>query len=132
MSVLTDPISDFLTRIKNATRSLKEDTTAPFSQIKAEIARVLQEEGYIWSYEVIPNDGKPKISVRLKYQDNASVITDVKRVSSPGRRQYVASDEIPRVLRGLGISILSTSRGIMTGAKARKQKVGGELLAFVW
>lgn len=132
MSALTDPISDFLTRIKNATRALKEDTTAPFSQIKAEIARVLQEEGYIWSYEVVPNDGKPKISVKLKYCDNTSVITDVKRVSTPGRRHYVGSTEIPRVLRGLGISIVSTSRGIMTGARARKQKVGGELLAFVW
>ena len=132
MSALTDPISDFLTRIKNATRAAKEETTAPFSRIKAEIARVLQEEGYIWSYEVLPNDGKPKIQVKLKYQDATPVITDVKRVSTPGRRQYVASDEIPRVLRGLGISILSTSRGIMTGAKARKQKVGGELLAFIW
>src|ERR1700759_5546188 len=132
MSVITDPISDFLTRIKNATRALKEDTTAPFSQIKAEIARILQEEGYIWSYEVDTNDGKPLIKLKLKYQGQSPAITDVKRVSSPGRRQYVGVDEIPRVLSGLGIAILSTPRGVMTGSKARKQKVGGELLALVW
>jgi len=132
MSVLTDPISDFLTRIKNAGRALKEETTAPFSQIKAEIARILQEEGYIWSYEMNPNDGKPLIKVKLKYQGNVSAITDVKRASSPGRRQYVGVDEIPRVLNNLGIAILSTPKGLMTGSKARKQKVGGELLALVW
>ena len=132
MSVVTDPISDFLTRIKNATRAQKEETTAPFSGIKAEIARILQEEGYIWSYEVNPNDGKPEIKVKLKYQGQTPAITEVKRVSSPGRRQYVAVDEIPRVLSGLGIAILSTNRGVMTGSKARKQKLGGELLALVW
>ena len=132
MSVLTDPISDFLTRIKNATRAQKEETTAPFSQVKAEIARILQEEGYVWGYEMVPNDGKPLIKVKLKYQGQSPAITDVKRVSSPGRRQYVGVDEIPRVLSGLGIAILSTPRGVMTGSKARKQKVGGELLALVW
>ena len=132
MSVVTDPISDFLTRIKNASRAVKEECVAPFSGIKAEIARILHEEGYISAYEVQPNNGKPVIQVKLKYQGKTAAITDVKRVSSPGRRQYVGSQEIPRVLGGLGISIVSTSRGLMTGAKARKAKVGGELLAMVW
>lgn len=132
MSVVSDPISDFLTRIKNATRAAKEELNVPFSKIKAEIARILQEEGYIWSYEVEANDGKPQIKVRLKYQGKRSVITDVKRVSKPGLRQYVGVDDIPRVLGGLGISIVSTPKGVMTGAKARKANVGGELLAYVW
>lgn len=132
MSVVTDPISDFLTRIKNASRAAKAEMTAPFSRMKAEIARILQEEGYVWSYEVLPNDGKPQIKVKLKYQDRAPAITDVKRVSSPGLRQYVGADEVPRVLGGLGVSIISTSKGVMTGAKARRAKVGGEILAKVW
>ncbi len=132
MSVLTDPISDFLTRLKNASRAAKEVTIAPFSGIKAEIARILKEEGYISAYEVKPNEGKPEIEVTLKYQGKTPAITDVKRVSSPGRRSYVSVDEIPRVLGGLGITILSTPQGVMTGAKARKAKVGGELLAKVW
>lgn len=132
MSVVTDPISDFLTRIKNASRAAKEELTAPFSKMKAEIARILQEEGYIWSYEVDANDGKPQLKVRLKYQGKRPVITEVKRVSKPGLRKYVGVDEVPRVLGGLGISILSTPQGVMTGAKARKANVGGELLAYVW
>lgn len=132
MSVLTDPISDFLTRIKNASRAAKEDLVAPYSKIKAEVARILQEEGYIWSYEVQPNDGKPQIFVKLKYQGKTPAITDVKRVSKPGLRHYVGVDDVPRVLGGLGITILSTPKGVMTGAKARKANVGGELLAKVW
>ncbi|WP_009963518.1 MULTISPECIES: 30S ribosomal protein S8 [Verrucomicrobium] len=132
MSVLTDPISDFLTRIKNASRAAKEGASAPYSKIKAEVARILQEEGYIWSYEVQPNDGKPQIQVKLKYQGKTPAITDVKRVSKPGLRHYVGVDDVPRVLGGLGITILSTPKGVMTGAKARKANVGGELLAKVW
>jgi len=132
MSVVTDPISDFLTRIKNASTAAKEELSAPFSQMKAEIARILQEEGYIWSYEVEPNDGKPQLKLRLKYQDKRAVITNVKRVSKPGLRKYSGADDIPRVLGGLGISIVSTSKGVMTGAKARKESVGGEVLAYVW
>ncbi|MEZ0386688.1 MAG: 30S ribosomal protein S8 [Verrucomicrobium sp.] len=132
MSVLSDPISDFLTRIKNASRAAKEDLSAPHSKIKAEVARILQEEGYIWSFEVQPNDGKPQIHVKLKYQGKTPAITDVKRVSKPGLRHYVGVDDVPRVLGGLGITILSTPKGVMTGAKARKAKVGGELLAKVW
>jgi small subunit ribosomal protein S8 len=133
MSVLTDPIADFLARIRNASRAAKQDFVAPFSQIKAEIARILQEEGYIWNYEVVTGEGvKPHLKVKLKYHGKTPVITDLKRVSTPGRRHYVGHEEVPQVRRGLGISILSTSKGLMSGSAARKQKVGGELLALVW
>ncbi len=132
MAVLTDPISDFLTRWKNASRARKTEFTAPFSRIKAEIARILQEEGYIWSYEVETGEGHPQIRVKTKTTDGRAVLTDLKRVSSPGMRHYVPVDEIPRVLNGLGIAILSTSKGLMTGSQAKKQRIGGELLAIVW
>lgn len=132
MAVVTDPIADFLARLKNAGRAAKSEMLVPFSRMKAEIARILQEEGYIWSYEVLPNEGKPQIKIKLKYQGRTHAITDLKRVSKPGLRQYVGIDEVPRVLGGLGISIISTSKGVMTGAKARRAKVGGEILATVW
>jgi len=133
MSALTDPIADFLTRIRNGCRARLAEIHAPYSKIKAEISRILQEEGYIWSYEVDTASGPhPQLLLRLKYDNKQSVIRDLKRVSKPGLRSYVSSDEIPRVLGGLGISILSTSSGLMTGSKARRAKVGGELLATVW
>jgi small subunit ribosomal protein S8 len=133
MSALTDPIADFLSRIRNASRAAKQEFTAPFSQIKGEIARILQEEGYIWSYEVVAGEGvKRQLKLKLKYHGKTPVITDLKRVSSPGRRHYVGHEEVPQVRRGLGISILPTSKGLMSGRHARKQKVGGELLALVW
>lgn len=132
MSVLTDPIADFLIRLKNASRAGLDEFTAPYSKIKGEIARILQEEGYVWNYEVL-SDGKfPEIKVKVKFVEGTPALTDLKRVSKPGRRNYVPTDGIPPVRRGLGISILSTSKGIMTGASARKNKVGGELLAIVW
>ena len=133
MAVLSDPISDFLTRVKNAGAARNEGFTAPYSGIKAEIARILQAEGYIWSYEIV-GEGKDKaIKVKSKFTNNGkSIITDVKRVSKPGRRVYVPSSEIPTVRNGLGISIVSTSRGMVTGAQARKQQIGGELVALVW
>lgn len=131
MAVLTDPIADFLTRFKNAARAGKEEFTAPHSRIKADIAKILQEEGYIWNYEVVT--GKvTEIKVKPRYVDGRSVLTDLKRVSSPGRRSYVGSGEIPRVMSGLGIAILSTSKGVMSGGVAKRQKLGGELLAYVW
>ena len=129
---MTDPISDFLTRIRNAAGSSQETVYAPFSKMKSELSRILQEEGYIWSYEVDTNDAHPRLKMKLKYQGKAPVIRSLTRISKPGLRKYVASNEIPRVLGGLGISILSTSRGIMTGARAKKAKVGGELLAQIW
>ena len=133
MAVLSDPIADFLTRVKNAGIARNEGFTAPYSGIKAEIARILQAEGYIWSYEIV-GEGKDKaIKVKSKFtNEGKSIITDVKRVSKPGRRVYVPSAEIPTVMNGLGISIVSTSRGMMTGAQARKQQIGGELVALIW
>ena len=133
MAVLSDHIADFLTRVKNAGIARNESFTVPFSGIKAEIARILQEEGYIWSFEVV-GEGKDKaIKVKNKFSANGkTIITDVKRCSKPGRRQYVHSADIPTVMNGLGISIVSTSKGMMTGAKARKQQIGGELIALVW
>ena len=133
MAVLSDPIADFLTRVKNAGVARNEGFTAPYSGIKAEIARILQAEGYIWSYEIV-GEGKDKtIKVKSKFtNEGKSIITDVKLVSKPGRRVYVPSAEIPTVMNGLGISIVSTSRGMMTGAQARKQQIGGELVALIW
>jgi small subunit ribosomal protein S8 len=131
MAVLTDPISDFLTRFKNAARAGNEEFTAPYSKIKADIAGILKDEGYIWNYEVLT--GKvTELKVKPKFVDGRSVLTDLKRVSKPGRRQYVGAGEIPRVMSGLGISILSTSKGVMSSGSAKRQNLGGELLANIW
>jgi len=133
MAVLSDPVSDFLTRLKNASSAGNESFTAPFSKMKAEIARILQEEGYIWNYETTTEGAFPQLVVKVKYSDaGEAVLHNVKRVSKPGLRQYVGADEIPRVLSGLGIAIISTSKGLMTGQKARKAKLGGEIIANVW
>ena len=133
MAVLSDPISDFLTRLKNASRAGNETFTAPYSKMKGEIARILKGEGYIWNYEVKTDGQFPVIEVKVKYSDSGvPVLTDLKRVSKPGLRRYVGAGEIPRVLNGLGISILSTPKGLKTGTHARKEKLGGELLAYVW
>lgn len=132
MSALIDPIADFLTRIRNAAAAGHEEVYAPFSKIKAEMSRILQEEGYLWSYEVDTKNKHPRLKLKIKYQGRTPVIRNLKRVSKPGIRTYVGCDEIPKVLGGLGISILSTSRGLMTGAKAKKSKLGGELLATIW
>ena len=131
MAVLTDQISDFLTRFKNACRAGNEEFIAPYSKIKADIARILQEEGYAWNYEVVTGD-RTVLKVKPKFIDGRAVLTDLKRVSSPGRSHYVGSGEIPRVMSGLGISILSTSKGVMSGGNAKRQKLGGELLANIW
>lgn len=131
MAVLTDPISDFLTRFKNAARAGNEEFTAPYSKIKADIAEILKQEGYIWKFEVVTGE-RTELKVSPKFVDGRPVLTDLKRVSKPGRRQYVGSQDIPRVLSGLGISVLSTSKGVMTGASAKRQKLGGEILANVW
>ena len=132
MAVLTDPVSDFLTRLKNACRAGLEEFTAPHSKFKADIAKILEEEGYIWNYEVVTSGKFPEIKVKVRYNEERPVLTDLKRVSRPGRREYVGSGEIPRVLNGLGIAILSTSRGVMTGARAKRENIGGEVLAYVW
>ncbi|MBC8127792.1 MAG: 30S ribosomal protein S8 [Gloeobacteraceae cyanobacterium ES-bin-144] len=131
MAVLTDPISDFLTRFKNAARAGNVEFSAPYSKIKADIARILQEEGYIWNYEVVTGK-RTELKLKPKFVDGRAVLTDLKRVSTPGRRHYVGADAVPRVMSGLGISILSTSKGVMSGGNAKRQKLGGELLANVW
>ena len=132
MAVLSDPISDFLTRFKNASRAGNAEFNAPHSKVKMEIARILKEQGYIWNYELDTSGSFPEIKVTTKYVDGKPALTDLKRVSKPGRRQYVGAGEIPRVLNGLGISIISTSKGLMTGHQAKKQNMGGEVLAMVW
>ena len=132
MAVLSDPVADFLTRLKNACRAGLEEFTAPHSRLKADIAKILEQEGYIWNYEIVTSGQFPQIKVKVRYSDNRPVLTDLKRVSRPGRRSYVGAGEIPPVLNGLGISILSTSRGVMTGARAKRENIGGELLAYVW
>ncbi len=133
MSALTDPISDFLTRLRNACTAGKSEIMAPYSKMKAEIARILKQEGYISNFEVETGTRPfPQLKVVNKFVNRAPAITGLKRVSKPGLRRYVGSGEIPRVLGGIGISILSTSKGLMSGREAKKQNVGGELLAFVW
>lgn len=130
---VTDPIADMLTCIRNANIANHEVTELPSSKIKAEIARVLKEEGYITNYEVVePEAGKPRLRLTLKYANRRRVITNLKRVSKPGLRVYAGKSELPRVLGGLGIAILSTPKGLLTDKDCRKQGVGGEVLAFVW
>ena len=132
MSQISDPIADFLTRLRNSNRALQAETTAPYSTIKAEIARILKQEGYISNYEVDTTGQFPQIKVTNKLTNRTSAITGLRRISKPGLRKYVGVGEIPRVLGGMGISILSTPRGIVSGREAKKQNVGGELLAYVW
>jgi small subunit ribosomal protein S8 len=132
MSTVTDPIADFLTRVRNGVRAQQPEVLIPYSKIKAEVARVLKEEGYISDYSVDTSAAHPRIKVINKLVDRSSAIAGLRRVSRPGLRRYVGADEIPRVLGGMGLAILSTSQGILSGREARKQKVGGELLAYVW
>jgi len=132
MAALTDPISDFLIRIKNAYMAGNEECSSPYSKMRAEIAGILKDEGYIWGYEIDKEGKFPQIRVKTRFVDNEAALHDLKRISRPGLRRYVGAQEIPRVLNGMGISILSTSKGIMTGHNARKENIGGELLAQVW
>lgn len=132
MSALTDPIADFLTRLRNASRAGKGEVLAPYSKIKFEIAKILKQEGYVSAVEVEKAGDFQNIKVTTKFVNRAPAITGLKRVSKPGLRKYVGSKEVPRVLGGLGISILSTPKGILSGREAKKENVGGELLAHVW
>jgi len=132
MSTVTDPIADFLARVRNGVRAQKPEVLIPYSKIKAEIARIFKEEGYISDYSVDTSGAHPRIKVVNKLVDRSTAIAGLRRVSRPGLRRYVGADEIPRVLGGMGLAILSTSRGILSGREAKKQKVGGELLAYVW
>ena len=132
MSTITDPVADFLARVRNGARAQQPVVLIPYSKIKAELARILKEEGYISDYSVDTSGDHPRIKIINKLVDRSSAIAGLRRVSRPGLRRYVGADEIPRVLGGMGLAILSTSRGILSGREARKQKLGGELLAYVW
>jgi len=129
---LTDPVADFLARIRNAIRARHQKLDVPASKLKAEIARILKEEGYISNYKTQEEDGKLILRVYLKYGGTESAIRDLARISRPGCRVYIGRDEIKRVQGGLGISILTTPKGVMTGRQARREGVGGELLCEVW
>jgi len=131
--MLTDPIADMLTRIRNANMVSNPKVELPSSNVKQAIAAVLKREAFIKSYRVETREGKKVLQIYLRYSDDAQkVITHLERVSKPGCRKYVNRDEIPRVLNGLGICILSTSRGIITGEEARRLGVGGEVLCYIW
>ena len=130
---ITDPIADMLTRIRNANSAKHETVDVPVSNMKKAIAEILLEEGYIKSYEIVDDGKQGMIHITLKYASNKEkVISGLQRVSKPGLRVYAGRDELPRVLKGLGIAIVSTSKGVMTDKKARKENIGGEVLAFVW
>ncbi len=131
--MLTDPVADMLTRIRNANKALHDTTSMPASKLKLEIARLLKEEGYITDFGVESGESFDLLVIKLKYgRGRERVLTDLKRVSKPGRRIYARKDRLPRVLGGMGISILSTSRGLMTSRKAAEEGVGGEVVCFVW
>jgi len=131
--MLTDPIADMLARIRNANRALHETTAMPSSRLKQQIARLLKEEGYIRDFRVEAGESYDTLVIELKYGRNRErVLTDLKRVSKPGRRVYARKDRLPRVLGGMGIAILSTSGGVMTARSAEQKGVGGEVICFVW
>ena len=129
---ITDPIADMLTRIRNANSARHDTVDVPASNMKKSIAQILLDEGYIKSYQIVDDGTQGVIHITLKYNGKDKVITGLRRVSKPGLRGYVGADELPRVLRGLGIAIVSTSKGVMTDKAARAAHVGGEVLAFVW
>ena len=131
--MMTDPVADMLTRIRNSNRALHETAEMPSSRLKIEIARLLKDEGYIKDYRVTKGDAFDTLVVELKFGSNRErVITDLKRISKPGRRIYARKDRLPRVLGGMGTAILSTSRGIVTSREAEELGVGGEVICFVW
>ncbi len=133
MAVVTDTIADMLTRIRNANQMRYEEVRVPSSNLKQEIARILKDEGFIKDYKLEKNDVQGTLVLTLKYTDKKErVITGLKRISKPGLRVYAKNTEIPKVLNGLGIAILSTSKGIMTDKQARKENIGGEVLAYIW
>jgi small subunit ribosomal protein S8 len=131
--MMTDPIADFLSRLRNAQMARHKTTTAPASKLKMRIAQILKDEGYIEDVRLDENDGRPQLHVTLKYDDRQQpVIEGVSRVSRPGLRRYSAADALPKVRGGIGLAIVSTSRGVMTDHQARKDRVGGEVLCTVW
>jgi small subunit ribosomal protein S8 len=130
---LTDPVADLLTRIRNAINARHQKLDVPASKLKLEIARILKEEGYVANFKATEEEGRKVLRIYLKYStDSAAAISNLQRISRPGCRVYVGRNEIPRVLGGLGINILTTPKGVMTGRQARKQGLGGEILCEVW
>ncbi|KRM19767.1 30S ribosomal protein S8 [Ligilactobacillus hayakitensis DSM 18933 = JCM 14209] len=130
---MTDPIADFLTRIRNANLAKHESLEVPASKIKRDIAEILKNEGFVRDVEYIDDDKQGIIRVFLKYgKDNERVISGIRRISKPGLRSYVKADAVPKVLNGLGIAIISTSEGVITDKEARAKKIGGEVLAYIW
>ena len=129
---MTDPIADMLTRIRNANQNHAKVVSMPTSKMKEQIAAILKDEGYISNYKIEKNEVQNTLTLTLKYIDRERVITGLKRISKPGLRVYAKSNEIPKVLNGLGIAIVSTSKGIMTDKQARKESLGGEVLAYIW
>ena len=130
--VMTDPIADMLTRMRNANQMKYENVDIPASKLKKQILELLKKEGYIVGYKVVKGDVQDTFRVTLKYLANERVVKGLKRISKPGLRVYAKTNEIPKVLNGLGIAVISTSLGLLTDREARKQKVGGEILAYVW
>ncbi len=133
MVLVTDPIADMLTRIRNANQMRYKEVQVPFSKMKEELSKILKEEGFISDYKIVKADVENMLVLILKYgAKKERVITGLKRISKPGLRVYAKVDEIPKVLNGLGIAIISTSNGIMTDKRARKEQIGGEVLAYIW
>jgi small subunit ribosomal protein S8 len=131
--MLTDPISDYLTRIRNALAAEHAEVEVPASRLRKEMTRILKEQGYVSDYAVEPTRVGDVIRIELKYtEDRRPVISGLQRISRPGRRRYVAQDDVPRVMGGMGTAIISTSAGVMTGHEAKQQGVGGEVVAYVW
>lgn len=130
--MLTDPIADMLTRIRNAVRIKSDRVDMPASRMKLEVAKILKEEGFIRAYKILKYKKQGILRINLKYVDGESVITNLKKVSTPGRRVYVGSREVPTVMGGVGIAVLTTSRGILSDNGCRREKLGGEVLCFVW
>jgi len=130
--MLTDPIADMLTRIRNSVRIKSEKVDIPISKIKLEIAKILKEEGFIRAYKILKDRRQGILRVIPKYIDSQSVISGLKRISKPGRRVYVGSEEIPRVMGGLGVAILTTSKGVLSDKTCRNEGVGGEVICYVW
>ncbi len=130
--MMTDPIADMLTRIRNGNMKKHESVEVPASNMKKNLARILLDEGYIKGFTVVEDNKQGMITIDLKYVDDQRVISGLKRISKPGRRVYVRANEVPRVLDGLGMAILSTSRGVLTDKQAREQGVGGEVICYIW
>jgi small subunit ribosomal protein S8 len=129
---VTDPIADFLTRIRNAARAKKVRVQIPSSKLKVSLAEILKTHGYIIDYEIVDDNKQKKINMVLKYKNGVSAITGLKRISKPGLRVYKSADQLPRVLNGLGTAVISTPKGLLTEKEARKQLIGGEIVCYIW